>query len=72
MVLVHNWPFFQPIFLGNIVQDNVFYDILEQKKNFNSRLQKQQVQKVQKLTFFQDKSKANLMSDLSTQQMSQM
>ena len=32
MVLVQNWPFFQLFFLGNIGQENVFYDILERKK----------------------------------------
>ena len=32
MVLVQKWPFFQLFFLGNIGQENVFYDILEQKK----------------------------------------
>ena len=31
MVLVQKWPFFQLFFLGNIEQENVFYDILEQK-----------------------------------------
>ena len=44
MVLVQKWPFFQPFFLANIGQENVFYDILEQK-NFilgykNKRLKK--------------------------------
>ena len=34
MVLVQKWPFFQPFFLGNIEQENVFYDILERKKAF--------------------------------------
>ena len=29
MVLVQKWPFFQLFFLGNIGQENVFYDILE-------------------------------------------
>ena len=33
MGLVQNWPFFQ-LFLSNIVQENVFYDILDQKNNF--------------------------------------
>ena len=28
------WPFFQPVFLGNIEHENVFYDILERKKAF--------------------------------------
>ena len=31
MVLVQKWPFFHLIFLRNIDQENVFYDILEQK-----------------------------------------
>ena len=31
MVLVQKWPFFQLFFLGNIGQENVFYDILERK-----------------------------------------
>ena len=34
MVLVQKWPFFQPVFLGNIGQENVFYDIPEQKDAF--------------------------------------
>ena len=34
MVLVQKWPFFQLIFLGKIGQENVFYDILEEKKAF--------------------------------------
>ena len=34
MVLVQKWPFFQLFFLGNIGQENVFYDILEQKSAF--------------------------------------
>ena len=45
MVFVKTWSFFQLFFLGNISQQNVFYDILEQKnaflgyknKNFKSR-----------------------------------
>ena len=36
MVLVQKWPFFQLFLLGNIGQDNVFYDILEQKNAFLS------------------------------------
>ena len=31
MVLVQNWPFFHLLFLGNIGQENVFYDILERE-----------------------------------------
>ena len=34
MVLVQKWPFFQLFFLGNIGQENVFYDILEGKNAF--------------------------------------
>ena len=34
MVLVKKWPFFQLFFLGNIGQENVFYDILERKTAF--------------------------------------
>ena len=34
MVLVQKWPIFQLFFLGNIGQENVFYDILERKNGF--------------------------------------
>ena len=34
MVLVQTWSFFQLFYLGNIVQENVFYDILDQKNVF--------------------------------------
>ena len=34
IVLVQKWPYFQLVFLGNIGQENVFYDILEQKNAF--------------------------------------
>ena len=34
MVLVQKWPFFQLFFLGNIGQENVFYDILQRKNAF--------------------------------------
>ena len=34
MVLVQKWPFFQPFFLANIGQENVFYGILERKNAF--------------------------------------
>ena len=34
MVLVQKWPFFQLVFLGNIGQKNVLYDILEWKNAF--------------------------------------
>ena len=33
-VLVQNWPFFHLFFLGNIGQENVFYDIQERKNAF--------------------------------------
>ena len=43
-VLVQKCPFFQLFFLGNIGQENIFYDILEQKKVFlgykNKKLKK--------------------------------
>ena len=31
MVLVRKWPIFQLFFLGNLGQENVFYDILERQ-----------------------------------------
>ena len=34
MVLLKNLPFFHVFFLGNIGQENVFYDILERKNAF--------------------------------------
>ena len=44
MVLVQNWLFFHLFFLGNIGQENVFYDILERKNAFlgykNKKLRK--------------------------------
>ena len=40
MVLVQKWPFFQLFFLGNIGQENVFYDILEQKNAFQGYKEK--------------------------------
>ena len=36
MVLVQKWPFLQLFFLGNIAQENVFYDILVRKNAFLS------------------------------------
>ena len=50
--LSKNGYFSNSFFLGNIGQKNVFYDILE-RKNCLSRLWKQEVQTVEKLTFFQ-------------------
>ena len=34
MVSLKNWPFFHFFFLGNIAQENVFYDILERNNAF--------------------------------------
>ena len=34
MVLVQNWPFFHLLFLGNIGEENEFYDILQRKTAF--------------------------------------
>ena len=34
MLLVKNWSCLQIFSLGNIGQENVFYDILEQKSSF--------------------------------------
>ena len=34
MVVVQKWQVFQLFFLGNINQENVFYDILERKNAF--------------------------------------
>ena len=31
MVFVQKWPFFEIFFLGNMQQENVFYDILERE-----------------------------------------
>ena len=44
MVFVEKWPLFQLFFLGNIGNENVFKDILEQKNAFqgykNKKLKK--------------------------------
>ena len=42
---------FPTLFLANVGQENVFYDILELKKRL-FRLKKQQAQQVEKLRFF--------------------
>ena len=52
MVLVQNWPFFHLSFLGNIGQENVFYDILE-RKSASLGYKNKQFKKSKKLTFFQ-------------------
>ena len=51
MVLVKKWSFFHLFFWGNIGQENVFYNILERKNAFLAH--KKEVQKVEKLRFFQ-------------------
>ena len=52
MVLVQKEPFSQLFFLGNIGQENVFYDIRKRKNAFLA-YKKKEVQKVEKLTFLQ-------------------
>ena len=52
MVLIEKKPFFQFLFLVNIGQKNVLYDILGLKQRF-CRLKKQQVQRVKKIRYFQ-------------------
>ena len=52
MVLVQKWPFLELFFLGNIEQENVFYDILERKNAFLGYKNKK-LKKLEKLTFFQ-------------------
>ena len=34
MVLIRKWPFFHVLFLGNIGDENLFYNILERKNVF--------------------------------------
>ena len=41
MFLVQKWPFFHLFFLSNIGQENVCYDILEQKNDFLGYEQKE-------------------------------
>ena len=50
MVLVKNWPFFH-LFLSNIGQENVFYDILERENAFLS-LTKTTSSKCRKIEIF--------------------
>ena len=51
MVSVQKWPFFQVFFLGNIDQENLFYDIVEGKNAFVGYKNKK-FKKVEELTFF--------------------
>ena len=57
MVFVQKWPFFYLFFIGNIGQEKVFYDILEQKNAFlgykNQKFKKSKMLLVQKWPFFQ-------------------
>ena len=56
MVLVEKWPFFQLFsnlfFLGNLGQQNVFYDILE-RKNTILGYKNKKFKKIEKLAFLQ-------------------
>ena len=52
MGLVQKWPFFTLFFLGNIGQENVFYDSLETKNAFLD-YENNKFKKVEKLTFLQ-------------------
>ena len=51
MVLVQKWPFLQVFYLRNIVQEIVFYAIVETKNPFVGYKNKK-FKEVQKLTFF--------------------
>ena len=51
MVLVQKLPFFQLFFLGNIGQENVFYDILE-GKNVRLSYKNKRLKKSKNLDFF--------------------
>ena len=52
MVLVQKWQFFHLFNIRKIGQENIFENVLARKKSL-SRLQKQEVKKVEKLGFFQ-------------------
>ena len=52
MVLVQNWLFFHVFILGNIGQENVFYDILEGKNAFLS-YKKKKFEKSKNWDFFE-------------------
>ena len=51
MVLVQKWPFFQPFLLGNIGQENFFYDIPKQKNAFLG-FKKKKIKKSKKIDVF--------------------
>ena len=46
MVFVEKWPFFQVFFLGDIGQQNIFYDILEKKNAFLAYTRSQKSRKI--------------------------
>ena len=50
MVLVKKWPFFHVLFLGNIDNENLFYNILERKNV--SLAYKKRGSKSRKIEFF--------------------
>ena len=50
MVLVQKWPFLKLFFLGSIGQENVFYDIPEQKNTFQAY--KKKSSKTRKIDIF--------------------
>ena len=52
MVLVQKWRFLQLFFLGNLEQENVFYDILERKNSF-LRYKKKKFKKSKNWHFWQ-------------------
>ena len=51
MLLPQKWPFWHLFYLGNIRQENVFYNILERENAFLG-YKKKEIQTVEKLTFF--------------------
>ena len=51
MLLVKKWPYFQLFFLGNVGQENVFYDILE-RENACLGYKNEEFKKSKKLRFF--------------------
>ena len=51
MVLLKNWPVFNVVILQYIGQENVFYDVLEQKSAFQD-YKKKKCKKIKKLRFF--------------------
>ena len=51
MVLAENWPFLHVFILGNIVQENVFYNILEGKNTFLG-YKNMKFKNVERLRFF--------------------